>query len=99
MPSYTATSPYADTPLSGNFLDTYQNRPIPKNGDDVVFTINETYNMRPDLLAYDLYGFSDLWWVFAQRNPNVLVNPLIDFKTGTTIFLPKLSVLRNVLGF
>ncbi len=99
MPSYTATSAYADTPLSGNFLDVMQNRPIPKNSDDVVFTINETYNLRPDLLAFDLYGYSDLWWVFAQRNPNSLINPLLDFETGTTIFLPKLSVLRNVLGF
>ena len=99
MPVYTATSAYADTPLSGSFLDLMQNRPIPKNSDDVLFTINATYEMRPDLLAYDLYGYSDLWWVFAQRNPNGLVNPLLDFTIGKTIFLPKLSVLRNVLGF
>lgn len=96
---YRATSSYSDTPLTGNTLDVMVNRPIPKLADDVVLTINQTYNMRPDLLAYDLYGDSDLWWVFAQRNPNVLINPLLDFKVGTTIFLPKLSTLRTVLGF
>ena len=99
MARYTATSSYADTPLRDFYLDVAENRAIPKLRDDVVFTINETYNMRPDMLAYDLYGDSDLWWVFAQRNPNVLVNPLLDFKTGTTIFLPKLDTLRQALGF
>jgi len=96
---YKSTTAYADTPLSEYFLDTMQNRPVPKEADDVVYTINSTYNMRPDMLAFDLYGHSDLWWVFAQRNPNILVNPLLDFSTGTTIYLPKLSNLQNALGF
>ena len=96
---YKSTTAYGDTPLSDYFLDTMQNRPVPKEADDVVYTINETYNMRPDMLAFDLYGRSDLWWVFAQRNPNTLVNPLMDFKTGTVIFLPKVETLRATLGF
>jgi len=99
MPEYRTTSAYYDTPLTSNHLDLLVNRPIPADSDDTIFTINETYSNRPDLLAYDLYNHADLWWVFAQRNPNTLVNPLIDFKTGTTIYLPKLSNLRNTLGF
>jgi len=99
MALYRATSAYSSTPLSEYFLDTMTNRPVPQSSDDTLFTINQTYEMRPDLLAFDLYGHSDLWWVFAQRNPNVLVNPLLDFKVGTVIFLPQLSVLRTVLGF
>jgi membrane-bound lytic murein transglycosylase MltF len=62
------------------------------------FTINQTYQYRPDLLAHDLYGDSGLWWVFAQRNPNTLKNPLLDFKEGTLIYLPKISTLKSVLG-
>jgi len=96
---YKATSCYAFTEKNDYYLDVMQNRPIPKYSDDIVFEINMTYNMRPDLLAYDLYKHSDLWWVFAQRNPNILVNPLLDFKNGTKIFLPKIGVLREVLGF
>jgi hypothetical protein len=99
MPKYSATSAYATTPLNDYYLDVMTNRPIPRESDDIVFTINATYSNRPDLLAYDLYEHADLWWVFAQRNPNVLVNPLNDFKTGTVIFLPKISTLRSVLGF
>lgn len=99
MAVYRSTSSYSDTPLSDYYLDVMVNRPIPKLADDVTFTINETYQYRPDLLAYDLYNDADLWWVFAQRNPNVLINPLLDFKVGTTIFIPKLTTLRSVLGF
>jgi len=75
------------------------NRPIPKNVDDQLMLINQTYQYRPDLLAYDLYSTSALWWVFYQRNPNTLTAPPLDFKAGTQIYLPKLSTLRSVLGF
>ena len=74
------------------------NRPIPKQTDDITFTINDTYNMRPDLLAYDLYGESNLWWVFIQRNLDVLQDPIFDFVPGTKIYVPKSGSLKQVLG-
>ena len=97
--AYQSTSPYFLTPVTGEYLDVMVNRSIPKLADDIRFTINETYNLRPDLLAYDLYGTPNLWWVFAQRNPNSLTDPLLDFVTGTSIYLPKKSTLKSVLGF
>jgi hypothetical protein len=75
------------------------NRPIPKQTDDSLFTINQTYQYRPDLLAFDLYDNSGLWWVFYQRNPNTLTKPPLDFVADTLIYLPKITTLRNVLGF
>jgi hypothetical protein len=75
------------------------NRPIPKENDDLTFTINTTYQYRPDLLAFDLYGNAGLWWVFYQRNPNTLQKPPLDFVADTLIYLPKITTLRNVLGF
>jgi len=97
--AYQSTSPYYETPINGEYLGIMVNRRIPKQADDIRFTINETYNLRPDLLAYDLYGTPNLWWVFAQRNPNSLTDPLLDFTTGTNIYLPKLSTLKAALGF
>lgn len=97
--AYQSTSPYFLTPKNGEYLDVMVNRSIPKYADDIRFTINETYNLRPDLLAYDLYGTPNLWWVFAQRNPNSLTDPLLGFVTGTNIYLPKKSTLKSVLGF
>lgn len=97
--AYQSTSPYFTTPVNGEYLGVMVNRSIPKYADDVRFTINETYNLRPDLLAFDLYGTPNLWWVFAQRNPNSLTDPLLDFVTGNSIYLPKKSTLKSVLGF
>jgi hypothetical protein len=99
MAVYDSTSPYFTTGYSQFFLDTMENRSIPKEADDTLMLINQTYQYRPDLLAYDLYSTSNLWWVFYQRNPNTLTAPPLDFKAGVQIYLPKLSTLRNVLGF
>lgn len=97
--SYESTSPYFATNYTQFYLDVMVNRPIPKYSDDLQFEITETYQYRPDLLALDLYQTSTLWWVFYQRNPNTLQAPPLDFKTGTKIYLPKISTLQQALGF
>ena len=99
MATYDATSPYYNTPYTQFYLDKMVNRPIPIENDDLTFTINLTYQYRPDLLAYDLYGNAGLWWVFYQRNPNTLTKPPFDFAANTFIYLPKISTLKSVLGF
>ena len=96
---YSKKSSYGLTGLNERALDLMVNRPIPKLASDVKFIISETYSNRPDLLAFDLYEDAELWWVFAQRNPDVLKNPLLDFGVGTTIYVPTIVTLRNVLGF
>jgi hypothetical protein len=96
--AYDSTSPYFDTGYSQFFLDTMVNRPIPKENDDLTFTINTTYQYRPDMLAYDLYQNAALWWVFYQRNPNTLTAPPLDFAVGVQIFLPKMPTLKSALG-
>jgi hypothetical protein len=96
---YPATSPYYTTGVVNNkFLDVMVDRPIPKLGSDRYWTITSQYNLRPDMLAYDLYANSKLWWVFASRNPNALADPFFDFITGTSIYLPANSTLISVLG-
>ena len=99
MAQYDATTAYFNTGYQQFYLDIMVNRPVPKEADDQIFTIVETYQYRPDMLAYDLYQQSQLWWVFYQRNPNTLTAPPWDFRAGVQIYLPKLSTLRNVLGF
>jgi hypothetical protein len=98
--SYPQTSPYylCDV-VNGQYLDVMINRPIPSDPTDVYWQITPTYNLRPDMLAYDLYTDSRLWWVFAQRNPNKLKDPLFDFVSGIEIYIPKLSVIKNALKF
>ena len=99
MATYPSTSPYFSTKFTQFFLDSMTNRAIPKQRDDVYFKLTQTYEYRPDLLAFDLYEDPSLWWVFYQRNPNTLTAPPWDFEAGKSIYLPKLEVLRSTLGF
>jgi hypothetical protein len=49
-------------------------------------------------LAYDLYGSSKYWWVFAQRNMEILKDPVYDLVAGIKIYLPQGPKLRQALG-
>ena len=96
---YPATSPYYNTGIVSNqFLDVMVNRQIPFQPSDIYWEIAQVYEYRPDLLAYDLYADSRLWWVFASRNPNRLKDPYFDFVAGVGIYLPKADLVRQVLG-
>ena len=98
MAKYSNTSPYFSTSENTISLDFLVPRTITAEQDDVLYTIDRTYAYRPDLLAYDLYGTPRLWWVFAQRNPDTIEDPIYDFAPGVTIQLPKLSNLKSNLG-
>jgi hypothetical protein len=93
-------SPYSKTPItSAGYLDILVIRPVPAAGDDVIYEITTPYTYRPDLLAHDLYGRKELWWVFAQRNMDVLKDPVFDFVAGTKIYLPQPQYLKQNLGY
>lgn len=98
MTTYSKSSPYYSTGKFGNFLDVLNYRAFPKSPDDVQYEIDLMYQYRPDLLAYDLYGDAALWWVFMSRNPNVIVDPIFDFKTGRVIYIPNKQTLISSLG-
>ena len=98
MASYSILSPWYDTQVQQNYLDILSIRPVSAEPDDFLYTIESQYMYRPDLLAYDLYGEAGLWWVFMQRNMDVLEDPIFDFVPGKKIYIPKGSSLRTVLG-
>lgn len=88
---YDSGSNYRNTPIINNkYLDIYQS---PVIGDINEYelqdiTVENKYNNRPDLLAYNLYGDAKLWWVFAEFNPDLLIDPIIDFVGGMKIKAP-----------
>jgi hypothetical protein len=100
MPAtYSKTSPYSNTKMWGPFLDTWTGITIPSAVTDAVYQIDSAYNLRPDLLAHDLYQDSNLWWVFAVRNPDTLKDPLLYFRTGVIIHVPTKATLQAAIGF
>jgi hypothetical protein len=96
--TYSMTSPYRNTPMWGQFLDLWAGKTIPADVTDARYQIDPPYNYRPDLLAYDMYGDSSLWWVFAIRNPNILKDPLANFIAPNIIYVPTKSVVYTALG-
>jgi hypothetical protein len=95
---YSPTSPWFNTQVKQNYLDILTIRPVAADPDDFLYTIQPQYSHRPDLLANDLYGQSNLWWVFIQRNLDILQDPILDFVPGIKIYIPKGKNLNTVLG-
>ena len=98
MTKYATTSPWFNTGTVQNYLNILTIRPVAAEADDFLYSIEPQYTHRPDLLAYDLYEDSKLWWVFTQRNMNVIQDPIYDFVAGTKIYIPKGNSLKQILG-
>ena len=100
MATYKQSSPYKATSMnpSGEHLGFYQIRTIPAQSDDATYTIEPQYHQRPELLAYDMYDNPNLWWEFCQRNLDTMEDPIYDFKSGATIYVPKGGPLKSMLG-
>ena len=90
MAKYRADSLYRNTKVVSNqYLDTLDLASIDiDNTSTKTVTIQPKHEEKPDLLAYDLYGNAKLWWVFAEYNPDILVDPIIDFVGGMKITVP-----------
>ena len=99
MAKYSATSPYGNTPIvNGQYLDNLVPRAVPISQYDLPYVIEPQFHQRPDLASNVIYKTPKLWWVFAQRNPDVLHDPVFDFTPGTEIYLPKGNALKDTLG-
>lgn len=96
--TYSGLSPWALTQQNNLYLETLTIRPVPAEADDFYYQIESHYTHRPDLLSYDLYGTPKLWWVFMQRNMDVLRDPIFDFVPGAKIFIPKKSNLQQFMS-
>lgn len=96
--TYSKTSPYATSERFAFYLDVANIPNIPYDPSDVQYEIDAIYRWRPDLLAYDLYGDTSLWWVFSSRNPNTLQDPIFDFLPGAIIYIPKKDTVITALG-
>jgi hypothetical protein len=98
MAVYNNASVYYTTNLAPGYLDIINLRTIPTSTDDILYTLPETYQHRPDLLAYHLYDNVELWWVFAARNPEIILDPVYDMEPGIQLYLPQLTLMRQALG-
>ena len=76
---YKSNSPWHKTRIVNNsYLDILSIRSVPAEKDDLLYTLQEQYTHRPDLLAHDLYEDHKLWWVFAPVSYTHLTLPTSD---------------------
>jgi hypothetical protein len=66
-------------------FSTYKRTPYVSNGKEKIMLINKGVEFRPDLVAFDRYGFQGHWWRILEVNG---MKDIWEFKAGTTIFLP-----------
>lgn len=87
---YKENSNYSDTPRNMKYLETYEPKLTQEtlSAETRTMIVEGKYHRRPDLLAYDLYGNSNLWWVIAHYNRDTLKDPLNDFVAGIEIEVP-----------
>lgn len=74
------------TTVKGNRLGWWERTIFKTDPSDVSFELIQKYNLRPDLVAFDMYGRSDLQWFVMQYNN--ISDVTVEFVTGTTIVLP-----------
>jgi len=95
---YKPDSFYAKTNSIDFYLDIWENTVNVSTKGDTSIEIHTKYNLRPDLMAYDMYGSPNYWWVFALKNKDKLIDPVEDFKAGLTIVVPAKHGLRSLIG-
>lgn len=88
------TSQYLLTPITDWYLDIMEPRTVVSNEFDKIISIPAAFDQRPDLLSQQEYGTPALWWVFCRRNPDLIVDPILDFVAGLEIYVPA-NVLKQ----
>jgi len=65
------------------------------NNDFKVAIIPEGMDGRPDLLAYQVYGTSDLWWAIMLANR--IEDATTQLVTGKKVFIPYIPGIAFVI--
>jgi hypothetical protein len=82
------TTDIIGTNTTGNILGFWDEREdVPINQvDDIQFVLTSDYNLRPDKIASDYYGRTDVTWEILNYNQIIDVNE--EFITGAMIRIP-----------
>lgn len=90
MVMYKSHSPWSKTSILYNkVLDIQNKRYLAKDPLDEEVSIPQHMDRRPDLMSYEKYGTAKYWWIFSHRNPDIIIDPINDFTSGTIIRIPK----------
>ena len=97
MAKYSQFSPFSKVKQTW-YLDYNLPAGLPVADSDVSYTIPVKYDEQPWRLAKELYGNERLYYIFTLRNPDVLHDPVYDFKAGVTIMVPSAQRVSTYLN-
>lgn len=76
-----------ETDIKGSKLGWWERRPMEREEfSDITITIDAEYDRRPDLVAYDFFGYTSLMWLVLQYNNIVDIEE--EFREGMEVVLP-----------
>jgi len=62
---------------------------LEEDSTDTFIIVTQEMEKRPDLVSYNAYGVSELWWVIYEINQ--IRDPLFDLKSGQILRIPSLD--------
>ena len=84
------------TERTDNFIEWWERSIFPTDPTDIVYTVEDVYANRLDLIAATFYSESRYWWVIAQYN-NIL-DPFSEISPGRILLIPTPSRLQLMLS-
>lgn len=97
MVNFDKRSFYKKTTDDGFYLGYYNPISFIPDSTDYYYIIPTKYDLKPGLLAYDLYGDAQLLWIFSVYNRDTIIDPLFDFRAGKIIKIPTRQRLNSLL--
>lgn len=95
---YDSRSFLRDTNFKNFYLDVANLPKIKKSKGEIVVVPTECEH-RIDLFSFQQYGTSRLWWVIALANADIIRDPIWNFKSGLSLFVPRdASILEKLSG-
>jgi|SRR5882672_5204764 len=95
---YSHRSLYYATSQNSFALSYFVPRPIPLDDTDQWIKLSKRHQNKPTALSYDLFGTPAYWWIFNVLNPDVIKDPIRDFKEGVILRVPTLQRLQQIIG-
>jgi hypothetical protein len=74
------------TETANNFIEWWERATLDKDDSDIVYTVENFYEGRLDLIASVFYNEPRWWWILAQYN-NIL-DPFNEVTAGRVLLIP-----------
>lgn len=78
-----------------NRIEWWERNVFPPSDTDIVYTVENFYEGRLDLIASVFYNEPRYWWIIAQYN-NIL-DPFSEVKAGLELNIPSASRISTML--